>query len=346
MRTLRLLAFFLTSVFVVASAAQLRQVAIIDIPGQPGFDSLAWADGKLVIAHRGAGKVDVFDPAKRRVIAQITDIAEPRGIAVDAQAGKVYVASAGVNALAVVDAKTWKLESKLALGMSPKGLLLAPGGKLYVSNWRNNSVSLVDPANGGQVAKIDVGGIPEGMVWDSGTRTLFVSVQDQNAVVSIGADNQVSKSFKVRASLPTGLALDAQQRRLYVAVRYAVLVLNADNGTEIARIPAAGGTDTLWFDESKRTLYAADSSGSVNMIATDNDRFISEHELKTEVRGHTLAFDPQKKMVYMPGGREGRSKLVILKRVENNASAPANAKTTPPQQGATNPPGATVADKR
>ena len=346
MRNLRLLAFFLTSVLVVASAAQLRQVAIIDIPGRPGFDSLAWAEGKLVIAHRGADKVDVFDPAKRRVIAQVTDIQEPRGIAVDAQAGKVYVASAGGNGLAVIDAKTWKLENKLALGFSPSELLLVPGGKLYVSNRSGNAVSVVDPVNGGEAAKINIGGIPEGLAWDSGTRTLFVSVQDQNAVVGVGPDDKVDKKFQLRASLPTGLALDAQQRRLYVAVRYAVLVLNADNGTEIARIPAAGGTDTLWFDESTRTLYAADSSGSVNMIATDNNRFISEHELKTEVRGHTLAFDPQKKMVYMPGAREGRSKLVILKRVENNANAPANAKTAPPQQGAAAQPGATVADKR
>src|SRR3954469_25985 len=133
MRTLRLLAFFLTSVLVVASAEQLRQVAIVDIPGRPGFDTLAWADGKLVIAHRGADKVDVFDPAKRRLIAQIEGIQEPRGIAVDSAAGKVYVASAGSNSIAVIDVKSWKLENKLALGASPNALLLAPGGKLYVS---------------------------------------------------------------------------------------------------------------------------------------------------------------------------------------------------------------------
>ncbi|HSE47710.1 MAG TPA: YncE family protein [Terriglobales bacterium] len=346
MRNLRRLAFFLTSVLVVASAAQLRQVAIIDIPGRPGFDTLAWADGKLVIAHRGADKVDIFDPAKRRIIAQVTDIAEPRGLAVDAQAGKVYVASAGSNALAVIDVKTWKLENKVALDTSPNALLLVPGGKLYVSNWRANSVSVVDPAQGGAGTKIDVGGIPEELAWDPGSRSVFVSVQDQATVAAIGPDNQVTKRFKLRASQPTGLAIDVQQRRLFVAVRFAVLVLNADNGEEIARIPAAGGTDTLWFDESNRTLYAADSGGSVNMIATDNNRFISEHELKTQVRGHTLAFDPQKKMVYMPGGREGRSKLVILKRVESNATAPANAKAAPSTQGAAVQPGATVADKR
>lgn len=347
MRNLRLLAFFLTCILVVASAAQLRQVAIIDIPGRPGFDTLAWAEGKLVLAHPGADKVDVFDPAKRRLIAQITGIQQPRGVAVDAQAGKVYVASAGGNAIAVIDSKSWELENKLALNASPNALLLAPGGRLYVSNWRNQSLSVVDPAQGAVVATVELGGIPEQMAWDPGQRGVFVSIQDRGLVVLVGADNQVAKRYPLRASQPTGLALDARQRRLYVAVRYAVVVLNADTGAELARIPAAGGTDTLWFDESRNTLYAADSGGSINMIATDNSQFVSEHELKTQVRGHTLAFDPQKKMVYLPGGREGRSKLVILKRVESAGAAPANAKSAPPQQGAAAAqPGATVADKR
>ena len=346
MRNLKLLIFFMTFVLVVASAAQLRQVAIIDIPGRPGFDTIAWADGKLVIAHTGADKVDVFDPAKRRVIAQIGDMKGPRGIAVDPQAGKVYIANSGANAIAVIDTKTWTVTNTIALGASPNALLLAPDGRLYVSNWRNSSVSIVDAAKGGEVAKVELGGIPEQMVWDPDQQGVFVTVQDQKAVVLIVGD-QVVKQFKLSASQPTGLALDEKQRRLYVAVRSAVLVLNADNGAEMARIPAAGGVDTLWFDESNRTLYAADSGGSVNMIATDNNRYVSEHELKTDVKGHTMAFDPEKKMVYVPGGREGRSKLVILKRMDNGAGVPAtNAKGASSQQGAANPNTQAVADKR
>lgn len=331
MRKLSLTLFFATFVLVVASAAQLRQVALIDIPGRPGFDTIAWADGKLVIAHPGADKVDIFDPVRRRVIAQIPDMKEARGIAVDAEAGKVYIANAGANSIAVVDPKTWKVENQIAVSMSPNALLLVPGGRLYVTNSRNGMVSVVDP-KAGEVAKVDIGGLPQQMAWDPDQKGVFVSLQDKAAVVLLGEDNRVAKTFKVVASQPTGLALDAKQRRLYVAVRYAVLVLNADNGSELARIPAAGGADTLWLDDTRHTLYIADSGGSVNMVSTDNNQFVSEDEMKTQVKGHTLAFDPAKKMVYMPGGREGRSKLVILKRVENQQNAPANAKEAPQSQ--------------
>jgi len=347
MRNLKSLIFFMTFALAVASAAQLKQIAIIDIAGRPGFDTIAWADGKLVIAHTGADKVDVFDPAKRRVIAQIPDMKGPRGIAVDAPAGKVYIANSAANSIAVVDTKTWAVENTIALGSSPNALLLAPGGRLYVSNWRNTSLSVVDIAKGGEVAKVELGGVPEQMVWDPAQQGVFVSVQGQATVAFISGSDLPSatqvvgidsiRRFKLSASQPTGLALDAKQRRLYVAVRSAVLVLNADSGAEIARIPAAGGVDTLWFDEGNGTVFAADSGGSVNMIATDNNRYVSEHELKTDVKGHTLAFDPEKKMVYVPGGREGRSKLVILKRMDSAAVVPAtNAKGTTPLPGANN----------
>ena len=335
MRRPSLIVFLVTLVLVAASAAQLRQVALIDIPGRPGFDTIVWADGKLVIAHPGADKVDVFDPARRRVIAQIPDMKEPRGIAVDTDADKVYIANAGANSIAVIDPKTWKVENQIAVSMSPNALLLVPGGKLYVTDSRNGMVSVVDPKQGGEVAKVDMGGLPQQMAWDPDQHGVFVTLQDKATVALLGEDNHVTKQYKLMASQPTGLALDAKQRRLYVAVRYAVLVVNADSGSELARIPAAGGADTLWLDGTRHTLYIADTGGSVNMVSTDNNQYVSQDELQTQVKGHTMAFDPAKRMVYMPGGREGRSKLVILKQVQTpQATAPANAKEQQSQPNA------------
>src|SRR3974377_2005818 len=60
-----------------AALAQLRQIAMVDIPGRPGFDSMAFAGNYLVIAHRGANAVDIFDPRLRRLKTQITGIAAP-----------------------------------------------------------------------------------------------------------------------------------------------------------------------------------------------------------------------------------------------------------------------------
>jgi hypothetical protein len=104
-----------------------------------------------------------------------------------------------------------------------------------------------------------------------------------------------------------------------------VLVLNADNGAEISRIPTNAGVDQVWFDDSTRSAYAASNGGVVTMIHSEGGKYVAEQELNTAVRGHNVAFDPVRSLVYVPGGFEGRSKLVILKRIE---TPPASAKAS------------------
>ena len=180
--------------------------------------------------------------------------------------------------------------------------------------------------------------LPQDMLYDSSRHQLLVSLQDLNQVVvldlsSNSHSNKIVETFKLAASEPTGLALDEGHRRLYVAVRFAVLVLNADDGSELARIAAPGGTDALVLDSADNLLYAAAGDGSV--LAIDLARNKVDHELPTDVKGFSIAYDPSHKMLFFPGGREGRSKLVILRPVgiaepnaPQNATGPAAAPQT------------------
>lgn len=309
-----------------AAGAQLRQIAVLDIPGRPGFESIAWAKGYLVLAHDASNTVDVFDPAKRRVVAQVEGMNEPRGIGVDEQAGLVYVANAGDQTIAVISTNDWKVKDRIALKAAPDSLLFVPETHtLYIGNWRTHSVSILHSGQQEPAATVEVGGRPQHMIFDVASRQVFISLEDQNQIAALDESGKIAHRWKLSASLPTGLALDPQSRRLFIAVRYAVLVLNADNGSEIGRVPSPAGTDTLWFDDSTKTLYAGANGGSVNVIKLQDETFRSAHELQTSIRGHTLAYDPVKKFVYMPGGREGRAKLVILKPVEAAAPADPNA---------------------
>ncbi len=310
-----------------AAEAQLRQVAVLDIPGRPGFESIAWARGHLVLAHAASNTLDVFDPAKRRVVAQVKDMNDPRGIGVDEQAGLVYVANAGDASIAVISASNWTVQERIPLKASPDSLLFVPEiHTLYIGNWRTQSVSILKQGQHEPSATVELGGRPERMIYDAATRQVYASLEDVSEVVALEETGKIAHRWKLNARLPTGLALDAQSRRLFVAVRYAVVILNADTGAEMERVASPAGIDTLWFDEASRTLYAGATGGSVSVIKLKDENYQSDHELQTSIRGRTLAYDPVKKFIYMPGGREGRAKLVILKPIEG---APANAAKEP-----------------
>ena len=120
------------------------------------------------------------------------------------------------------------------------------------------------------------------------------------------------KSFSLQGSMPTGLVYDQQLDRLYVAIRNAVLDLDAKTGSELGRVAAPTGTDRLWLDPKSRTLFAV-SYGAVAVMHA-GDHLTAVDELPIDVKGHAFAFDSETGFLYLPGGREGRSKLLILKQ--------------------------------
>lgn len=145
-----------------------------------------------------------------------------------------------------------------------------------------------------------------------------MTIQDQREVVAVHPQLRVVKRYKLNASQPTGLTYDARTNWLYVSVRYAVDSFNTNTGAEVNRVPAAAGVDTLWLDPESRTVYAA-GGGSLLMIRADGQHLAIADELSPDVKGHTVAYDPEKKMVFLPGAREGQSKLLILWPMANQA---------------------------
>ena len=331
-----ILLVLITSCSMYGLEAKLRQVALIDLPGGPGFSQVTMANGQVVITRPGTNTIEIFSPVKRRIVARISQISDPRGITVDNDSGTMYVALAGNDAIAVVDTRNWSVEKVIPVQHRPEKLLWVPQTKtLYATSVLDRTLSVIDLRLGAESSVIELNALPQDMVYDSARQQLLLTLQDIAQIVSIDRSNKITGRYKVVASEPTGLALDEQRRRLYVAVRYAVLALNADTGAELARIPAPGGTDALVLDPGGTLLYASAGDGSV--LAIDLNRNVVDHELPTDVKGFSIAYDPAHKMLFLPGGREGRSKMVILtpsgvsetNRLQNAESPVASPQTAP-----------------
>ena len=312
MRSLKFIVpLLVASCALAGTVTKLRQVGMVDLPGDPGFNQVAVANGQVVISRPATNTIEIFSPVKRRVIARISQIDDPRGIAVDDAGGRVYIALAGSMRIAVVNSQNWQVEKLVPVAHRPEKLLwVAETNTLYASSPLDRTLSIVDPVAAVEAGVIELDALPQDMLYDPARRVVLVSLQDSSQVAAIAPSKEVLGRFKLAASEPTGMALDSSHRRLYVAVRFAVLALDADSGAELFRIAAPGGTSTLVLDPGGNLLYAAAGDGSV--LAIDLERHVVNHELPTSVKGYSLAYDPAHKMLFMPGGREGRSKMVIL----------------------------------
>lgn len=299
----------------------LRQVGMVEIPGSPGFDQIAIANGKVLLTHTSDSSLDVVDPAKRRVVAQVINLQSPRGIAVDAANKKVYVAQAGNNSIAVINFEGWQYSGSIRLPQAPAALALDDGGeRLYWAGAQSNSLSILDISTRQNLGTLDLGGRPRGIVWDQERGVAFVTLQDTAEIVAVDPKLQVVSRFKLNASQPTDLVYDAHTRRLYVAARSAVLAINDQDGSETNRVSAPMGVDGLWLNPESRTLYAA-SPSELTVITADNGTLAVVDDIPSNLKSHTVAFDSESNMVFLPGGREGKSAILLLRPTDAEQGA-------------------------
>ncbi len=298
-----------------ASAPALKQIAVVDLPGRPGFDEIALAHGMLLVSHGGAGAVDLFDPQKRRIVGHIRDMSSPRGVAVDEAAHLVYIANAGARNIVVVSTADWQVQRTIPVEAAPDSLFLLPGQQLlYVTFPDAESVAALDLSASAQPAtRVSLDGRPYAFAYDPSRRQLFLTLQDRRSVLVLSPALKTLARFSLNASEPTGIAFSPRHDRLYVAVRYAVLDLNPDTGEELSRSAVAGGIDQLALDEASATLLGV-AEGSVFVVPAAATLGPAS-ELAIDVKAHTFAYDSATGFLYLPGGREGRSKLLILKRL-------------------------------
>ena len=304
-----------------AGQVRVRRVALMDIKGQPGFNGTVFVNGCVVMAHTANNSVDVFNVRKRRLVAQIPDMQGAGAMAVNPKASVIYVANSEGNNIAVISSQDWKLVRRIAVQDAPGGLLFVPeDNTLYSASYRQQTISLIDAIQGKQISRTAVDGSPEDMAFDGRRHRVYATLEAQNEVAVFDPGLKLLRRWKLNASEPTGVVYDRKTDRLYVAVRYAVLALDPETGSETARVAAPAGVDTLALDAAGQMLYAAAEGGSVQMIRTAG-RLTVEQEVNTEVRGHLVAFDPESGMLFLPGGRDGRAKLLLLKQVSMGAPA-------------------------
>src|ERR1041385_419825 len=159
-------------------AAKLRQVALIDLPGSPGFNQVTMANGQVVITRPGTNTIEIFSPVKRRVIARISQISDPRGMAVDDEDGTLYVALAGNNSVIAVDTRNWKVEKIIPVQHRPDRLLWVPQNKtLYVTSVLDRTLSAINLQTGSEGNVLELNALPQDMVYDPAKRAILLSLQ-------------------------------------------------------------------------------------------------------------------------------------------------------------------------
>lgn len=196
---------------------------------------------------------------------------------------RVYVSDERGNAVLLVEPATGDVVERIAAGVRPRGLQLAPDGRtLFVAvsgspiggpgvdedslpppDRRKDGIAAIDTRTNRVTRVLSAGADPETFALTPDGRTLLVSNEDSGTVSAVDPRGLVpTRRVKVGAE-PEGIAVTRDARTLFVACEGADAVYRIDLATLEVKgtTPLAGRPRTLLASADGRSIYVAVEAG-------------------------------------------------------------------------------------
>ncbi len=272
----------------------------------------------LYVSH--GTQVNIINKKTGDSVGVIENTIGVHGIAFDVANKKGFTSNGKLNNITVFDMNSNKVLSQIPTGQNPDWIFYEPYTKKIVTcNGRGKNLSFIDVAKGIVTDSVAVAGKPETAVSD-GKGKIFVNVEDKNEILVIDV-----KTLKVinhwslaPAESPTGLAFDVKTNRLFAGCEKYLVVLDANNGKIIEKLPIGDGCDGVVFDKVSKNIYTANGEGTMTVIKEDNaNKFTVVENVTTKKSARTIAIDSSTQLLYLPtaefenmeSGAKGRPKM-------------------------------------
>jgi DNA-binding beta-propeller fold protein YncE len=287
-----------------------RFVKSISVPGRfrltrPFVDYMTVSSQTLYAAYTSHDLVAAVDMRTNEVVASIGRLGTVHGVAIDAGRKLGFASDSKRDVVVVFDLIEHKVLDRIEISSKgPDAILYDQKADLvYVANRKGASGTLIDPATRSIVATIALGGAPEFCRADPQTGLIYQNLTDVDEIVVIDPGKRsITSRFKLpRGQSPTGLAFDAVNHRLFVSgSRGKLVIIDADNGANIAALPIGSESDGVDYDPGLRRAYTANGFGSMTVIQQDApDRYRVIENMKTRFGGHSVTVDPATHRIYV-----------------------------------------------
>lgn len=278
----------------------------IPVGGDGGWDYLRVdPDAHRIYLSRGSHMM-VVDEVTGKTIGDIPveNSKNMHGIALATDLGKGFTSNGDANTVTMVDLKTIKPISVIAIeGKNPDSIIYDPQTKrVFTFNGKSNDSTVIDANTGKVVGTVKLGGKPEEPALD-GKGNLWVNIEDKSSIQEFDTKTLAVKGMWPLAPCegPSALAFDAAHNRLFAACDKVMVVINADNGKVVASPPIGGDPDGNAYDPATGLVFAACREGLVTVLHQDSaDKYSVVGNVNTQFGTRTLTLDPKTHHVFTP----------------------------------------------
>jgi YVTN family beta-propeller protein len=275
------------------------------IDGTEGWDYITVDSDarRLYVSHDT--RVEVLHADTGKKIGTIPDTPGVHGIAIAPGTNHGFTSNGRENTVSMFDSETLRLIAKIPVGKGPDGIYFdRASNRVFTNNHGTHDITAIDPAAGKVVGTVAIEGDGEQAV-SGADGLIYVNLEDKSEVAAFDPKSlAVKKRFPIGiGKTPTGLAMDTEHRRLFVACRSEVLaVMDADTGKVIAHMPIGSGVDAAAFDPRTHRIFASNGDGTMNIFEQKSaDRYEDLGAVLTHPSAKTMGLDAKTGKIFLPG---------------------------------------------
>jgi YVTN family beta-propeller protein len=298
---------FALSGYVLAQAPSKLPTTVrkITIGGEGGWDYLTadTASKRLYVSR--SSRIIVLDTESEKVVGELKGTPGVHGVAISPDLGRGFTSNGGDDTVTVFDTNTLKETGRIKVGGRPDAIMFEPtSNRVFTFNHGSKDATAIDAARATVAGTVALNGVPEAAVAD-GKGHVFVNLMDKNGVAEFDArDLKVLNRWSLASGQrPTGLAMDRERRRLFSTCggNQTMVVLDADSGTILAKLPIGPGCDGCAFDPGRGVAYSSNGGdGTLTVVREETPgKYAVAGTIPTQASARTIALDPQTHRIYL-----------------------------------------------
>ena len=250
-------------------------------------------------------------PGAGKVLRQVRGMHEPQGVAYAPDLHRLFVGNGETGTCEALDGRSFMpVHREQGLDDADNVRYDAAAHQIYVG-YGGGALAVLDARSGRRLGEIRLKGHPESFQLERSGPRIFVNVPQAGHVAVVDR-----KKRAVVAAWPlTGaganfpMALDEEPpapRRLPAAGR--LLVFDTTSGKQVATAEIAGDTDDLWYDATRKLVYAACGEGAISVLRQrDADHYEPAARITTAPGARTAFFAPELERFYLAVPHRGAS---------------------------------------
>ena len=286
-----------------ADAPGFKVTKRFPIPGDSGFDYIVFdnSSNRLYVSH--GVEVNVLDAGSGEILGKVEDTPGVHGVAIVPALHRGFTTNGKESTISVFDTVTFKTLKKISVPADPDFVFYDRySNRVLVSHGDAAVITAIDPEKETVIGQVPLGGGAEAAVVD-GRGAGFVNLEKESTVVTFDPQTlAVKHKYPIAGcETPTGLAIDAQNSRMFIGCRSKVMaVMDTATGKVIATLPIGARVDAVTFDPENQLVFCSNGEGTVSVIHQKNPaEYESLGEIQTLPGAKTMALDPKSKKLFL-----------------------------------------------